>query len=225
MRGPMTILREVWTGEETTGNEAIQAYQYVFDLRNRLEETCKLTKENLLTAQSRYKTHFDKKTQVWKLEVGDLALVLLPTDHNKLLMHWKGPFVGETKVGLADYKVRVGDNLKVFHLNMLKKYLPRTEEIAATVAILNSSNDVSLDVESLLNTKPETVNDVKLSEDLDASLKMELLRLIKEYSGIFTDVPGRTDLVEHAIQLTTTKPVRVNNTPFHSLECPSSKRR
>ena len=128
-------------------------------------------------------------------------------------------------MGLADYKVRVGDNLKVFHLNVLKKYLPRTEEIAATVAILNSSNDVSLDVESLLNTKPETVNDVKLSEDLDASLKMELLRLIKEYSGIFTDVPGRTDLVEHAIQLTMTKPVRVNNTPFHSLECPSSKRR
>ena len=155
----MTILREVWSGEDTKGNDAIQAYQYVFELRNRLE-TCKLTKENLISAQSRYKKHLDKKTQVRKLEVGDLALVLLPTDHNKLIMHWKGPFSVETKVGFADYKIRIGDNLKVFHLNMLKRYLPRTERIAATVAILDSSEDVSLDVESLLNSKSEYVSDV-----------------------------------------------------------------
>ena len=38
VRGPMTILREVWSGEETKGNDAVQAYQYVFELRNRLEE-------------------------------------------------------------------------------------------------------------------------------------------------------------------------------------------
>ena len=40
------------------------------------------------------------------------------------------------------------------------------------------------------------------------------MKLIKEYSGIFTDEPGRTELVEHAIQLTTNKPVRVKPYPI-----------
>ena len=44
-------------------------------------------------------------------------LVLLPTDHNKLLMQWKGPFEVSSKVGLIDYKV------KVYHANLLKKYI------------------------------------------------------------------------------------------------------
>ena len=30
-------------------------------------------------------------------------LVLLPTDHNKLLMQWKGPFEVSSVVGLNDY--------------------------------------------------------------------------------------------------------------------------
>ena len=34
-------------------------------------------------------------------------LVLLPTDHNKLLMQWKGPFEVIAVMGLNDYRVRV----------------------------------------------------------------------------------------------------------------------
>ena len=34
-------------------------------------------------------------------------LVLQPTDHNKLLKQWKGPFEVSAVVGLNDYKVSV----------------------------------------------------------------------------------------------------------------------
>ena len=34
-------------------------------------------------------------------------LVLLPTDHNKPLMQWKGPFEVSALMGLNDYTVRV----------------------------------------------------------------------------------------------------------------------
>ena len=63
----------------------------MFDLRNRTEETCEVERENLMSAQQKYKTHFDKKAKMRTMKVGDKVLVMLPTDHNKLLLHWKGP--------------------------------------------------------------------------------------------------------------------------------------
>ena len=46
--------------------------------------------------------------------------MLLPTDHNKLLMQWKGPNEVSAVVCVNDYKVRVNDKLKVYHANLLK---------------------------------------------------------------------------------------------------------
>ena len=52
------------------------------------------------------------------------------------------------------------------------------------MAILDPSDDVSLDVESLLDDKPEIVSNVKISEELDASAKMEFMEPIKACSGV-----------------------------------------
>ena len=46
VRGPMTILRELWTKEQSSA-EIRTTYQYILDLRNRLEETCGLVKDLL----------------------------------------------------------------------------------------------------------------------------------------------------------------------------------
>ena len=40
VRGPMQVLEDLWTGEEAT--DLHNTYQYVLDLKNRLEETCKI---------------------------------------------------------------------------------------------------------------------------------------------------------------------------------------
>ena len=40
--------------------ETRNAYEYVIDLRNRIESTCRLAEENLATATQTYKKHFDK---------------------------------------------------------------------------------------------------------------------------------------------------------------------
>ena len=36
VKGPMAILRELWSGEQV-----LSTYQYVIELRDRLEQTCK----------------------------------------------------------------------------------------------------------------------------------------------------------------------------------------
>jgi len=41
VRTPMTLLKRIWTGEEEDSEVKI-AYQYVVELRERIEETCEL---------------------------------------------------------------------------------------------------------------------------------------------------------------------------------------
>ena len=60
--------------------------------------------------------------------------MLLPTDHNKLLMQWKGPYEVSAVVGINDYKVRVKDKVKVYHANLLKKYIERKDELGEAAA-------------------------------------------------------------------------------------------
>ena len=102
VRGPMQVLRELWTKCEAP--EVRNTYQYIFDLRNKLEETCQLARENLQAAQGEFKHHYDKKTKKRSFEVGQKVVVLLPTD-NKLLLQWKGPYEVVEVLNRMDYRV------------------------------------------------------------------------------------------------------------------------
>ena len=55
----------------------ITTYQYVFDPRNRIEETCALAHENHLKAQKKYKKHFDKTARLRTMDVGERVLVII----------------------------------------------------------------------------------------------------------------------------------------------------
>lgn len=57
-----------------------------------------------------------------QLSVGDRALILLPTSHNKLLILWKSHFTVIENKNEVDYKIYLGRTCKVFHINMLKRY-------------------------------------------------------------------------------------------------------
>ena len=103
VRGPMTILKELWT-KEVEEPEVKNSYQYVFELREKLEDTLKLAHSQLQKAQDKGKHYYDRKTRARKLQPGKKVLVLLPTDHNKLLMKWKGPFEVSSVVALNDYR-------------------------------------------------------------------------------------------------------------------------
>ena len=79
---------QLWTENET--QEVSNTYQYVLEIPNRLEETCKIAKNSLYDAQSVYKHYYDKSTRHRRLKKGDKVLLLLPTCHNKLVLQWKG---------------------------------------------------------------------------------------------------------------------------------------
>ena len=90
VRTPMTLLKRIWTGKDEDP-EVKTAYQYVIDLRDRVEETCELAKSELAKIQTRNKNYHHRRTRERKLNVGDSVLLLLPTERNKLTLAWRGP--------------------------------------------------------------------------------------------------------------------------------------
>ena len=124
VRGPMAILKRLWT-QDVPDPEIKTTYQFVFDLKEKLEKTCQMAQQNLKTSSARYKKYYNSKARDRQLKAGDKVLVLLPTSNNKLLMQWKGPFVVTRKMSPFDYKVDVYGKVKPFYINMLRLYTER----------------------------------------------------------------------------------------------------
>ena len=51
--------------------EVKTSYEYITELRERLEDSLKLAQEELQKSQKRYKKHYDKKAKSIHLEIGD----------------------------------------------------------------------------------------------------------------------------------------------------------
>lgn len=55
-------------------------------------------------------------------------LVLLLTDHNKLLIQWKGLCEIFDKVASVEYRIEIKGKLKTYHANILKIYIEKEPE-------------------------------------------------------------------------------------------------
>nr|KAG5696828.1 hypothetical protein BaRGS_030952 [Batillaria attramentaria] len=141
-------------------------------LKSKLKKLCvEQPREESEKAQNRGKHHYDRKAKPRQFKQGDQVLVLLPTDNKKLLMQWKGSYKVEAVVGLNDYRVQVNNKVKVYHANLLKKYVEREhpdELPTATVACLSAEEE--LDDEKLFDLnevrRKECIADVKLGPKL-----------------------------------------------------------
>ena len=226
VRGPMFILKELWT-KEVEAPEVKNSYHYVFELREKLEDTLKIAHEEWQKAQQKGKHYYDRKAKLRKFQPGDKVLVLLPSDHNKLLMQWKGPYEVCAIVGINDYKVRVKDKLKVYHANLLKMYIEQEEELGEAAAAIaeglvtsvtcsGEPRELELDPDDDDNgfleiggyVAKESIADVKTGPGLNDTEHAEFLDLAQEFSSLFTEAPGTTNLVQHHINLTSNEPVR-----------------
>lgn len=234
IRGPMAILRELWS-KDVPDEDLQSTYQYVFDLRNRMEETCKLVEQSLRETQTKAKKHFDRKAKARKLQIGDKVLILLPTNSHKMLMTWKGPYTVVQCIGLTDYRIQLESCTKVFHINMLKKYFDRetpsmvpsseseapvdddddavVEDVAAGVLEEDDSDSLELFVPGSVSSEPGSVDEVHVNPELSKQQTDALWKLLRTYSDIFSNKPGCTDIAEHKILLTDSNPVRAKTYP------------
>lgn len=214
VRGPLTILRELWANEEIEA-ETKTTYTYVLELRERLEQTCKLAHESLRAAKQRDKEYYDRKTRERKLMPGDKALVLLPSDNNKLLMQWKGPFLVTRKKSEIDYELLVHNSKKVFHINMLKKYEEREAGVVDNVAcmVVTEMRD-GVEMQTYSAGKSMGIEKVIINADLSRRQALEIDEKLHRFHDIFSDLPGSTDVVECKLVCTTDQPIHVKQYPL-----------
>ena len=247
VRGPMSVMKELLVTEEVEP-EVKTTYEYVLDLKEKLQQTCELAQQELAKAQSRQRKYFNQKAKERSFRVGDKVLVLLPTNQNKLLLQWKGPFEIIEKVRDNDYRIQMEGRTNLFHANMLKQYHSREEESSQVREVQSVQNDsavvitqnldssevvsaVVLENEDEVESVPtlteqlyevkqgESFKDVDICPDLTEEQKEDVRQLLEEFSEIFTDVPGRTTVAEHSILLTTGIPVYSKPYPLpHSMQ-------
>ena len=149
-----------------------------------------------------------------KLVAGDQILILLPTNHNKLIMKWKGPCDVLEKIGETDYKLQIGNVQKVFHINMLKKYIKREAiETGLAISVIDESDENHLNGLAF----PVVINygeQPSFGKDLTADQVRDLVELFHKFEPIFSDQLGETHLIEHSIELNTPDPIHVKPYPI-----------
>ena len=141
VRGPMQILRELWSVEETDEHARL-TYQYVIDLRERLEKTCKLAQDNVRKLDIKQNAFYDKRARSRKFDVGDKVLLLLPSESNKVLLQWNGPYEVLEVVNAMNYKINVKGVVNTYPANMLKLYVERQNVTSYRSAVIDAHCNV-----------------------------------------------------------------------------------
>jgi len=220
VRGPMQILKELWTKEDIQ-EETKDVYNYMIELQGKIQETCNVAQEEIAKNQKKNEKYYNKRARYRKLEIGDKVLLMIPVKTDKLKLRWDGPFVIKEKVGDFDYRIEMKDGkIRTYHINMLKKYNEREEEevenieneVLSTIVTVVNDGEEGKEEDELLNLyngeHKGTYRDVLINPKLDEGKKKELTYLLKEYEDIFSDIPGKTKLVEHEIRLTSNVPIK-----------------
>ena len=265
-RGPTYILAQTWSGQcESDEDKAL--YQYVFELKNKLESTCSLAQEQVLHSMKTNKSYADRKAKARSFKPGQKVLVLLSDEKNKLQTKWKGPFRVLDRLNQVDYKIEMAGVVKTFHVNMLKLYVDRepVDQISVNISVhdgndeantvipfadilpadflpqnvsvhnmgivqddvcvsvsesnmvirsgcvgvISESEDEGTTVPTIPTFVGETYADVHISDKLDKGTVTEIQTMLREFSDILTDKPGKAKGVEpHHIKLTDEIPVR-----------------
>jgi len=86
----LSVLKNLWTDQDKDP-ETKTTYQYVLDLRNRIEETCELAQKQITKTHLSNVKRLNKYAKLRVLSPGDKVLVLSPKPKNKLDFIWKGP--------------------------------------------------------------------------------------------------------------------------------------
>ena len=208
VRGPLAVIKETWSEGSSSGDNLIT---HVLEIRRRLATMQQVVRENLKEAQGKQKRLYDVHSSKRRLEVGDKALVLLPTPGSKLEMKWQGPFkVTRVLEDGLNYELDTGKIYKqhrTYHINLLSKWQSR-DEMAALV--MTESPEMSLPHEN--NVFPfghdETWEDVVISDDLTEGQRQQVRNLLHEYSDVFSGRPNLTNVAMHKIDTGDSLPIR-----------------
>ena len=230
--GPLLLLKEKWLDEDP---EKISVLKYVATFKERLFRAGQIAKRNLQESQSKMKVWYDRKAKSRCFEPGDRVLVLFPVVGNPLQAKYSGPYKVVKKISDTNYLVKTPDRRKetqVCHINMLKAYheKPKPELVILNNRLGLESPTHSKDcVGQVAEKEEDTESEVRLENDqqpiklqnsqilndlgtklshLPSVQRKELAEVITQYREVFPDVPSKTNLIEHDVDVGDSAPIK-----------------
>ena len=230
--GPLLLLKEKWLDEDP---EKISVLKYVATFKDRLFRAGQMAKRNLQESQSKMKVWYDRKAKSRCFKPGDRVLVLFPVVGNPLQAKYTGPYKVVKKISDTNYLVKTPDRRKetqVCHINMLKAYheKPKPELVTLNNRLGLESPTHSKDcVGQVAEKEEDTESEVRLGNDqqpiklqnsqilndlgkklshLPLVQRKELAKVITQYREVFPDVPSKTNLIEHDVDVGDSAPIK-----------------
>ena len=184
------------------------------------------------------KVRFDKKSVARTFQSGDRVLVLLPVVGSALQATFSGPYLVDRQLSETDYIICTPDHRKktrVCHINMLKKYVGREDcvdlspVVAPVVSVsviqppYNASDDGlddrhnSVPCARLRNSEILSTLNVYLEHPSDFA-RSDICGLIQDFPALFGDIPIRTNVIEHDIEVENHKPIKQRAYRVHPMK-------
>ena len=196
VRTPLDILHQGWAEEEFGDFEVGEWADW---LVSRLSVWHESVRERGKEASGDRKRLYDKSAVARVLEVGDQVMCRIPGMIGKLKESWHGPYEVLAKKSRVDYVVNVGKGkgrIKVLHINNLKKFYPRPEEVLRLALV---AEDWAED---------ESVG-TRLSGNCVGFKEEEVVQGLKqEFPEVFSDLPGTATVGQFEIRTGDAAPVR-----------------
>ena len=192
---PMQILKELWTKKNWGFSDSYNLPVCLrFDRKIGVDGKSSTTK--FAEKVQKYTRYYNRKSRRRHLKVGDKVLVLLPTKINKLLMSWKGPYEVVEKLSVLDYRIKMGQKVKTFHINMLRKYIIREDETeedqqnpdvqVCSIAVLDSTlEDTGENIEGLVESPSicdnESIDALNINPDLTKEQQNQVRQIVTNF--------------------------------------------
>ena len=181
------------------------------------------------------KVWYDRKAKPRCFEPGDRVLVLFPVVGNPLQAKYSGPYKVVKKISDTNYLVKTPDRRKetqVCHINMLKAYHEKPKPELVTLnnrpglespahskdcigQVAEKEEDTESEVRSGNDQQPIKLQNSQILNDLGTKLshlplvqRKELAEVITQYMEVFPDVPSKTNLIEHDVDVGDSAPIK-----------------
>ena len=223
VRGPGDILADLISGNNDQSDEYVFVHNYARQLHSDIKEACEIASNNASKALEKHRENKQTATRFREFVKGDKVLILLPKDGNNLFMKYQGPFVIHAVTRNNNYICKIGDKLRTYHANLLKKYIERTpvpphDSMMPHMGVGFIKEEFCGEDESQLDfvevKRKEYPEDVTLNKDLSSDQKQQVKDLLSQYTDTLSDIPGKSNVITHNIRLIDHKPFRIKQYPL-----------
>ncbi|XP_055870283.1 uncharacterized protein LOC129923423 [Biomphalaria glabrata] len=200
IRGPMAILKKLMTKEKEVDTNYTNLFEYLEELKERLQSTAKIACDNEDTARQEQKRLYDRNTVKKSFATGEMVLVLKPKKGDKLKLYWE---VEVTSNNVANSSCK-SNILSAAFIGVVDEY-----DHDETGQIIDNEIE-ELKLPEMIHGNGE-INQraITINKDLNQTQKNEVEKLFEDFAHVISDVPGKAKVEPFKITLTSDKPVNL----------------